>query len=398
MSNRPTESELLSVYQKVNPSTYRIETDDEEYQNRESFFSGLIHERLCFPRKMFKDADLIEFGSGTGEYSLFYQLWGTKGTFVEINDQAIARMEHLFQHFEISNEQYQSVNQSLFDFVPNRTWEIVATIGVLHHLDDKDDAFRRVAECVAPDGFLLFGVGNKSGMFQRHLQRLVVNHFAGQDHDRIEYVVEKLFSEHLQRAERFGRRNRKAIIYDTYVNPKVDSMSVNEVLNLFKCHGLRLYSAWPPVLPGILGDSPNSTIPDFLRLPALLNLVELEWLSHRDEDAENLALIDKKIAPAMKSIRSLVAQVNNQGVNKNVDLINLKNSLNASISELQRFQDIYALLREQSLLLLEEVDTLVSLLETDSIEAVSEHLKGCKMLFKGTAGLGMNYFIGQKTD
>ena len=48
------EAEVLKVYQKVNPSTYRIENDKELYKNRNVFMENLYLNRLNFPHKMFQ--------------------------------------------------------------------------------------------------------------------------------------------------------------------------------------------------------------------------------------------------------------------------------------------------------------------------------------------------------
>ena len=393
---RQTESQLLSVYQKVNPSTYGIETDDAEFRNRQAFFSGLLHQRLCFPKKMFQGADLIEFGSGTGEHSLFYMLWGAHATFVEINGQAIDRMHGLFKHFHVPADRYQTIQQSIFDFEPDRTWDIVATMGVLHHLEDKEQAFDRVASCVAPEGFLLLGVGNKAGMFQRNLQRLVVHHYAGQDHERIEQVAEKLFSEHLDRAQRFGRRSRKAIIYDTYVNPKIDSMSVGEVMTLFRNNGLRLYSAWPPVMPAMLGDSPARPVPEPLEWPSLLGMAELAWLAHREDDADVLPAMSSPLSSALGSLGVLLGQINDQTADAPLAMDELLDTVKQANAQVGRMPDPYRPVIDRVAGLLAEVDNLVKLLAGGGIDDVHAHLQGCEILFRGTGGLGMNYFIGQK--
>ena len=397
MSDRVnTEEKLLSVYQKVNPSTYAIEAGQSEFRNREVFFSGLLHHRLCFPKRMFSGSDLIEFGSGTGEHSLFYLLWGAQATFVEINGHAIQRMNGLFDHFKVPTSSYSAIQQSIFDFEPDRTWDIVATMGVLHHLEDKEQAFDRVASCVAPEGFLLLGVGNKAGMFQRNLQRLVVHHFAGQDHERIEQVAEKLFSEHLDRAQRFGRRSRKAIIYDTYVNPKIDSMSVGEVMTLFRKNGLRLFSAWPPVTPAMLGDSPARPVPEPLEWPSLLGMAELAWLAHREDDADVLPAMSSPLNAALGSLDVLLGQINDQTADAPLAMDELLDTVKQANAQVGRMPDPYRPMIDRVAVLLTEVDNLVKLLAGGSIDDVHAHLQGCETLFRGTGGLGMNYFVGQK--
>lgn len=395
---RHTESQLLSVYQKVNPSTYRIEADDQEFRNRETFLSGLIHQRLHFPKKMFRDADLIEFGSGTGEHSLFYLLWGARGTFVEINPQAIERMSDLFEHFGIPEDQYRSINQSIFDFEPDRTWDIVTTMGVLHHLENKEAAFARVASCVAPGGYLIFGIANSAGNVQRNLQRLIVNRLAGSDHDAIEEVAERLFSEHLDRAERFGRRDRKAIIYDTYVNPKIDSMSVAEVFSQFETNGLEPYSMWPPVMPALLGDSPNRPMGNPADCPALNSLAELGWMAHRDDDIELLESLEKQIETPMQALCELADVFNDQSTEHQRDIGDLHKAATFALESLSQLSNPYDSISQQASRLLTEVAEVLELVEAGDLDALERRLSRCQMLFRGTSGLGMSYYIAHRSE
>ncbi len=393
-----TQSKLISVYQKVNPSTYAIETDEAEYLNREQFLSGLIHRRLCFPERMFQGSDLIEFGSGTGEHSLFYQLWGANGTYVEINDQATARMQSLFEHFELAPESYRIINQSIFDFKAERSWDIVATMGVLHHLENKEQAFACVASCVAPGGYLLFGIANRAGSLQRNLQRLIIHRLAGSNHEAIETIAERLFTEHLDRAERFGRRSRKAIIYDTWVNPKIDSMSIAEVFQQFADNGLEPYSMWPPAMPALLGDSPNRSLHDPARWPAINALAELGWLAHRDDDQVSLEMLEQQLATPMQALDALSGAFNDQSVEESPAVSELRQAVSAARSATVKPPEPYATHWQQARQLLAEIDEVLVTLEQHNIDALEQHLSNCKVLFRGTAGLGMSYYIAHRPE
>jgi SAM-dependent methyltransferase len=399
MSKRhQTESQLLSVYQKVNPSTYRIETDDSEFQAREAFFSGLLHKRLCFPKKMFRDADLIEFGSGTGEHSLFYLLWGATGTFVEINDQAIARMESLLEYFKVPVEQYQTINQSIFDFEVDRTWDIAAAIGVLHHLEHKDIAFARMASCIGPGGYLILGIGNDSGGFQRNLQRLMINKLAGDNPEKIEEVAELLFTEHLDRAERFGHRSRKAIIYDTWVNPKIDAMSVAHVLNLFKTNGLEFYSSWPPIQPNVLGDSPNQQPTELLDHVRTASLPELVWMAHRDSDSATLDQIEELVCPMVQNVGDLAAALNDVTAERQLEAARILELSRQARESLGQAANPWQISIAQLETLLEEVGQLMSHLASKDLQQIESYLKDTQVLFRGTAGLGMTYYVAHRPE
>ena len=160
------ESEVLRVYQKENPSTHRIENDEKEYNRVKDFQENLFLNRLQFPSKMFENADLLEFGSGTGELSLSYLKWGALCTFVEMNVHACKRAEKIFSSFAPDQAQYTIQNKSLFDFRSTQKYDIVVSTGVIHYTADKEKAFDVKSQYLKKGGFLILGIGNAAGMFQ----------------------------------------------------------------------------------------------------------------------------------------------------------------------------------------------------------------------------------------
>ena len=66
-------------------------------------------------------------------------------------------------------------------------------------------------------------------------------------------MLAEYFSQSLDRAEKFGRRSRKAIICNTYVNPCIDTPTIKELINLFNDNNMSLYSSWPPIMPSLIG-------------------------------------------------------------------------------------------------------------------------------------------------
>ena len=305
-----TEQEVLSVYQKVNPSTYPIENDIGEYKRRMDFMENLFLHRLCFPPKMFENANILEFGTGTGEHSLFFLHAGASCTFVEMNQLACQRAEALFDKYYHDPSKYKIVNKSFFDFSSNDTYDIVISLGVIHHTANKEAAFGLKAKHLKKGGFLILGIANSAGFFQRNLQRSIIYNFAKTEKE-IESLAEELFHKHLDRAEKYGKRDRKAIIYDSYVNPKIDAPSVSEVISWFSQHSLKMYSSWPPILPAILGDPANRKPLQFDAFPGLMSIPEIVYLTHSHDDASTLIEFEKEADKVITPFKELVDLFNN---------------------------------------------------------------------------------------
>ena len=112
---RDVENSVIRTYKKVNPSTYNIDVSSEEFAKRKYYMENLFIRKINFPPKMFDRSTFLEFGSGTGEHSLFFLLWGGCGTFVEANNDACNRAAGLFKKFA-PDASFEIVNKSLFDF------------------------------------------------------------------------------------------------------------------------------------------------------------------------------------------------------------------------------------------------------------------------------------------
>ena len=391
------EKRLLEVYKAENPSTYKIESDPKEFEYRKRFVSTLIEHRLKLPRQLFHGARLLEFGAGTGEHSLFYLKWGAKGTFVDFNDDALKRMRVLFETFSIDPSQYEIHHQSIYDFqAANRKWDIVLAMGLLHHLRDKESALDIVAECVQPGGFLVLGVSTMAGLFQVSLQRWAVRRLAGNDDARACEIAEQLFDEHISRSQRFGKRSRRAIIYDTYINPKIDGFGLKQLLQKLQSHGLTLYSSWPTHQSAAQGDSAYREDVDLVQTPEFLIFPELQWLSHRDDDIADMEAMRDQLSHVYTGITDLL----NCGNQLNSMQLNVAEQTLEAIEKIQPQLkpelSPYTACVERTQILLSEAGAFIRAILDNDLETAAEISAHTDVLFKGTSGVGINYFVAHR--
>lgn len=135
------EQEVLRVYTKENPSTFDIEISPAVYKKVQEESFNTYSRLMCFPTRMFKGADLIEFGSGTGEFSVFFLQQGATGTFVEMNPLACERSIGIFNKFAPGTK-FKVINKSIFDYKDETKYDIVVSNGVIHHTGDKNEHFQ----------------------------------------------------------------------------------------------------------------------------------------------------------------------------------------------------------------------------------------------------------------
>ena len=393
------EKEVLSVYQTENPSNYQIDGDEAAFARHRARLARTFRDNLKFPPQMFRGASLLDVGAGTGERTVCYSRWGARCTLTDMNPEALARARAIFDRFAPPDHQARFVESSLFSLSLPDTYNVVVCEGVLHHTADKEKGFAHVARYAAPDGYFILGVGNRAGYFQANLQRLVLFHYA-KTPEAIESLAPQFFTERLERAMRFGGRTQRAIIYDSYVNPKIDTLSVAEVLRWFRENGLRLYSSWPEVLPPFLADSAGKeSLAAILSHPLLGAIPEMFWLCHTFDDADALAAYWQNAEELVGVMAPAVDAVGDVTPESSLDIP-------AFEEQIRRFDQLVEAMWSQCRVLpvnasfrqlFDEVGEMLALLRQNaSKEAMASHLQTCRVLFRGTHGLGTSYFIGYR--
>lgn len=348
---------------------------------------------------MFKDASVLELGCGTGEHSLFYLKWGAQCTFVEMNDHSYRRAEMLFKKFGAKKGQFKIVNKSIFVYKSSQKHDIVISLGVIHHTSCKEKAFDIKAQHLKNGGFLVLGIGNKAGVFQRNAQRFMLQHLSEGKEERMVSLANELCSEYLDRAEKYGKRTRESIIYDIYINPKTDLPSTAEVLKWFARHKLQLYSSWPPIMPAVLADSAErDPLPyqSYEKIKNILGLAEIAFLIQRDDDIDQLKALDKGAAVIMEPSEGLTSLLNNITPETRLDYGAVQKQIKACKASVNNDFNLYAPYFYKLRKFLVEAEVIFKALETRELDLVKKSLNSSEFFFRGTCGLGMNYYIGHR--
>ena len=390
---KETEEKTLKVYLEENPSTHDIEESREVFQQWEARKTSFFRDKLRFPPKMFADTSLLDLGAGTGDNSVFFGLWGATCTLVDMNPKAIERAKFLFDTILDKPGEHRFIVQSLFEFQSDDKFDIALSNGVLHITGAPEEAFYHLASFVKAGGYLVLGIGNNAGSLQAQIRRFLIYCFADTD-DEIVDISEKLFKEHIDRAEKIGRRSRRAVIFDSFVNPKLDFPSVAEVLAWFKNAGLRLYSSYPPITPPILGDSWGHMPPfDETDFPWIGAIAESAWMMHDKDDVLEVPQSLEKLKFLEGELFSVTSYVNDFQRDQQLDrkeFIEKVDSYMKAITEFKFFDE----LGNKSQNFLSELTEAVDLALEGNLEVLASHCSSTEILFRGTGGLGMNNFVG----
>lgn len=394
---KKTEAETLATFQKEIPSIYFSHLNEEAYKKYVENAEYVYRDHFKFPPKMFDGAELIDFGAGTGENTIYLANWGATCTLVEMNDKAHKISKEVFSKYAKNKERHTFVCSSIFDYSPHdgKKYDIVLCRGVLSHTAAKEEAFRKIATFVKPNGFLIFGDPNKAGGFQNMLERFAVYHFASTP-DKMVDVCETLFKEDIDRSQKAIPRSRRAIIFDRWVIQCQDDPSVSEVVRWTQESGLRLYSYYPPVLLPLFGDSIHHR-PKFdpYSLHEFFSIAELTWMLQTDSDAEFLPKVSAQLGQFASALAKLTTYMANFNMHRKLDaekFTSLSQALVASSDCLNPFMP----LRDKLSVFAHEAEKFVNVVKSGDLARVRKFIEKTQYLFKGACGVRHVDFIAYR--
>jgi 2-polyprenyl-3-methyl-5-hydroxy-6-metoxy-1,4-benzoquinol methylase len=392
------EKSVLETFQEEIPSIYYSDKTEKEYKKYKESFEYKYRHLFKFPPEMFQDKNLIDFGAGTGESTVFYANWGAKCTLVEMNDLAQKISKDIFKKYTKNFNQHKFIHSSIFDYKNPEThesYDIVHSVGVLSHTADKKGAFSKISKFLKPGGYLIFGDPNKAGGFQNMLQRFIIYSFASTP-DEMVNISEQLFKNDIDRAQKYGNRSRRCIIFDRWVVQCQDDPSIKEVLEWFEENDLQFYSCYPPFVQPFMSDSafhsPKFSIESFKDMGVL---TEALWMIHNKDDDYEIPKMLKSLKDLSPSQSALVEYVANSNKNTVVKSDVMKTNISKYVKDLEKI-DITSYPVNRIKLFLNEVRDLMAHIEKKDLENVKKFVHQAKHLFHGAVGVRHVDFIGHK--
>ncbi|MBF0439231.1 MAG: class I SAM-dependent methyltransferase [Magnetococcales bacterium] len=177
---------------------------------------------------------ILECGCGTGQLSHYLQLNNNQvlGIDMTLNSLKLA-MEHK-QRNALTRSSFCQMN--LFNLaIQDASFDVVISMGVLHHTFDARMAFRHIVRKVKPGGIVIVGLYNYFARVPTWIRSKLVR-FLG---SKIDFVVRHRI-----------RDARKADIWiqDQYFNPHETWHSIDDVLGWFAENDLEFLNCSPPIL------------------------------------------------------------------------------------------------------------------------------------------------------
>lgn len=396
------ENEVLKNYKISSPSKLPLENKEflrEFLIKRERLFRDC----LKLPKQLFKNKKILDFGSGTGENDILYAQWGAILDLVEINPTSVAQTKKYFNIFKLNKHINKLDNKSIFKHKINGKYDIVISEGVLHHTNYPKLGFEKLTKNLKKDGFCILQLAFDYSHFQKSLQRYIINYLENNNNTIIiEKISNQLFSEAINRANRFGGRSKKQIIYDAYTNPKHKGINLEEIFDWFKKNNIKYYSSYPSIEPeglinGLHANVPNEFLTSFPSM-SLFQSINFLLASKNDEN-----FFKKEIKDTKKNSQLWLKFIKSSNLddfeNKkhNFKKYNLKKNFNKYVESLESIlKNRHDLQNLRLKKFLKEFNKLNEVLKTKDIKKIKLTIKKFELLFKGYNGVPSNYIVGYK--
>ena len=209
------------------------------------------------PAEEWRGKSFLDVGCGMGRNSFWPMQYGAKeGVAVDIDEGSLAAARRNLAIYPTVHV----LRASAYDLPFENRFDIVFSIGVIHHLDDPERAMRRMTRAAKPGGQVLIWVYGHEGnrwltLFLDPLRRTFLSRLPiGLVHHLSIYPALLLWillrlqifpTEYLRLAARFGFTHLRSIVFDQMLPQIAHYWRRDEVMSLMRAAGLTDISlAW----------------------------------------------------------------------------------------------------------------------------------------------------------
>lgn len=183
------------------------------------------------------DAEVIDIGCGTAQLAAFLALSGPRRRVLGIDGcgASLACADEFRNRSGISN--LQLVRSDIFDLpVAKGAFQTVISRGVVHHTPDPKRAIECVAQCVAPNGYLILGFyETRARLF--HCMRRALSKLTGKPIRMLDPVL---------RRKDLDAEKKRIWIEDQYLHPLEHILPLTGVLKQLRALGFDWVRTLPP--------------------------------------------------------------------------------------------------------------------------------------------------------
>jgi len=125
----------------------------------------LFSDKLVLPPRLFRDAEVLEFGPDSGENALVFAGWGANMTLAEPNRLAHPKIEAYFAHFSLTQRLRELVLADVEGFRSERRFDIIDAEGFIYTVQPSDKWLGIFHRLLNPDGYAVVSYYERYGGF-----------------------------------------------------------------------------------------------------------------------------------------------------------------------------------------------------------------------------------------
>ncbi len=202
---------------------------------------------LGIPEAEYTGANILDCGCGTGEFTCWYASQGTQLTAIDLSRPSIEQARSYAAEYELSDRiDFRQMSVLEMD-LPDSTYDLVYSYGVLHHTPDPVRGFDHMVRVCKPGGVVIVSVYSLYSRFLHRIRQRLINRIAGDDVEKRYRWGKRLFPLTARKLKLRAHDDSDAVLYDQFSIPHESLHTVGEVLGWFDKHGLDYTGAFGPL-------------------------------------------------------------------------------------------------------------------------------------------------------
>jgi len=125
----------------------------------------LFSDKLVLPPRLFRDAEVLEFGPDSGENALVFATWGANLTLAEPNRHAHAKIQSYFAQFGQTTRLRELVSSDVEAFRCDRRFDIIDAEGFIYTVQPTENWLGIFHRLLNPDGYAVVSYYERYGGF-----------------------------------------------------------------------------------------------------------------------------------------------------------------------------------------------------------------------------------------
>ena len=217
---------------KISPVVQDISDIEKHYKKREK-----LYRQLGMPPILFRNANILEVGPGSGYNTLAFFQWGANVHLVEPNPTGIKDMRHLFKDKNIANSKYMIYEGVIEDFHNKNEYDIIIAEGFLHSIDNAKSIIDKLKKKIIRGGVIVVTCMDEMSMFVEQMKRFVCHYLIADVEDYNEQVM---YCTNLFEAQ-FSDLNGMSRTVEDWVKDDMLNPAFNNVIILNMAEAIKLF-------------------------------------------------------------------------------------------------------------------------------------------------------------